>query len=140
MATFINVSPVVSESLSENDIKKLDCTTDTIDLYVIKNNIKKIDFIKCDVEGSELFVFQGGIESIKKYSPVIFTEMLRKWALKFNYHPNDIINLFKNIGYNCYYSSSGSLKPIDIVTEDTIPTNFFFLHPDVHANLISINL
>lgn len=136
-ATGASSSVNISE---ESDIKKLDCTTDTLDLYVTKNNIERIDFIKCDVEGSELFVFQGGIESIKKHSPVIFTEMLRKWAVKFNYHPNDIIYIFKNMGYNCYYSSSGSLKAIDNVTEDTIPTNFFFLHPDVHAKLISINL
>lgn len=135
-ATGASSSVNISE---ESDIKKLDCTTDTLDLYVTKNNIERIDFIKCDVEGSELFVFQGGIESIKKYSPVIFTEMLRKWAAKFNYHPNDIINLFKSVGYKCFYSSNGKLKAIDFILEDTIPTNFFFLQPEVHSDLILKN-
>ncbi len=135
-ATGASSSVNISE---ESDIKKLDCTTDTLDLYVTKNNIERIDFIKCDVEGSELFVFQGGIETIKKFSPVIFTEMLRKWSAKFNYHPNDIINLLKSMGYKCFYSSNAKLKEIDIILEDTIPTNFFFLHPKVHKDLIFKN-
>jgi FkbM family methyltransferase len=135
-ATGASSSVNISE---ENDIKKLECTTDTIDNFVTNNKIVKIDFIKCDVEGSELFVFQGGIESIKKYSPVIFTEMLRKWALKFNYHPNDIINLLKSMGYKCFYSSNGKLKEIDVILEDTIPTNFFFLHSVIHTDLILKN-
>jgi FkbM family methyltransferase len=135
-ATGASSSVNISE---EKDIKKLECTTDTIDNFVSNNKIEKIDFIKCDVEGSELFVFQGGIESIKKYSPVIFTEMLRKWALKFNYHPNDIINLLKSMGYKCFYSSNGKLKEIDVILEDTIPTNFFFLHSVIHTDLILKN-
>jgi hypothetical protein len=66
--------------------------------------------------------------------------MLRKWAAKFNYHPNDIIDLFKSIGYKCFYSSNGKLKGIDFISEDTIPTNFFFLQPNAHADLIMKNL
>lgn len=135
-ATGASSSVNISE---ENDIKKLDCVTDTIDYFVTNNRIEKIDFIKCDVEGSELFVFQGGMESIKRHSPIIFTEMLRKWAVKFNYHPNDIINLFKSIGYKCFYSSNSKLKAIDFILEDTIPTNFFFLQPEIHAELILKN-
>jgi FkbM family methyltransferase len=132
-ATGASSSVNISEEI---DIKKLECTTDTIDLFVKNNNINKIDFIKCDVEGSELFVYQGGIESIKKYSPIIFTEMLRKWAAKFNYHPNDIINLFSEIGYNCYKSMNKKLIKIDRIDDDTLETNFFFLKPDLHKDYI----
>lgn len=121
---------------NEEDIKKLDCRTTTIDLFVEKNNINKIDFIKCDVEGSEIFVYQGGLESIKKFTPVIFTEMLRKWAAKFNYHPNDIILLLKELGYNCYKSMNKKLVEIKSIDENTKETNFFFLHPDSHQDYI----
>ena len=133
-ATGASSSVNISEEI---DIKKLECTTDTIDLYVNKNDIKKIDFIKCDVEGSELFVFQGGLESIRKHTPIIFTEMLRKWAAKFDYHPNDIINYFKNLGYNCFITKNKKLSLIEFVNDNTIETNFFFMHPEKHKDYIN---
>ena len=34
-----------------------------------------------------MFVFEGGSKSIELYKPIIFTEMLRKWSEKFEYHP-----------------------------------------------------
>ena len=129
-----------SQNITENiNMTKLELEAETIDNFMITNSISKLDFIKCDVEGAEYFVFQGGLESIRKHIPIIFTEMLRKWAFKFNYHPNDIINLFKSVGYKCYYSCNGKLKAIEFILEDTIPTNFFFLHPHVHADLILKN-
>ena len=79
------------------------CHVDTLDNYFQEQKLDALDFIKCDVEGAELFMFQGGIKTIEKYKPIIFSEMLRKWAKKFNYHPNDIIHLLQNIGYNCYF-------------------------------------
>jgi len=30
------------------------------------------------VEGAELFVFQGATEALKKHTPIVFTELLRK--------------------------------------------------------------
>ncbi len=95
-----------------------------------------VDFIKCDVEGSELFVYQGGLETLKKYKPVVFSEMLRKWSAKFGYHPNDIIALFKNIGYQCYVITVDNyLKEITEVTEETVETNYFFLHGEKHGKI-----
>jgi hypothetical protein len=64
--------------------------------FVAKNNAK-VDFIKCDVEGAELFVYQGAKATLMQQKPIVFTEMLRKWAAKFDYHPNDIIALFDEL-------------------------------------------
>ncbi|CAN1492176.1 Methyltransferase FkbM [Flavobacteriaceae bacterium] len=126
-----------SVNITENDsMLKLECQTNTIDCFINEQNISKLDFIKCDVEGAELMVYKGGAVSINKYKPIVFTEMLRKWALKFGYHPNDIIEFFTKIGYACFVTSSGKLKLIEKVTDDTMETNFFFLHLIKHANKI----
>ena len=43
----------------------------TIDKFVKKNKIKKIDFIKIDTEGSEYFILKGGLKTIEKFKPII---------------------------------------------------------------------
>lgn len=108
----------------------------TLDEYAKKSNIKQLDFIKCDTEGSEFLVLQGGKECIEKYKPIIFSEMLRKWSAKFDYHPNDIIRFLKKIGYECYVIQGDKLKRIYEVSENTIQTNYFFLHQEKHRNII----
>jgi FkbM family methyltransferase len=87
------------------------------------------DIIKCDVEGAELLVFKGAAKTLETYKPVIQCEMLRKWAKRFNYHPNDIIKFLGEIGYNCYFLKEGSLQPFTEMTDETVETNFFFIHP-----------
>ena len=114
------------------------CKTETLDNYFKDSNLEKLDFIKCDVEGAELFVFKGGIQTILSHKPIVFTEMLRKWSAKFNYHPNEIIKLFTSIGYCCFYNNQGKLKKLNQIDENTVETNFFFLHVDKHADKISI--
>jgi FkbM family methyltransferase len=116
-----------------SDMKELTCEANTLDNFVKEKNISKLDFIKCDVEGAEFLVYKGGPETFAKHQPIIFTEMLRKWAAKFGYHPNDIIDYFKQFGYNCYTSHDGKLKPFGKVEESTMETNYFFLHPEKHA-------
>lgn len=112
------------------------CKVKKLDDFICENN-STIDFIKCDVEGAELFVYQGGFKSIQKHLPIIFTEMLRKWSAKFDYHPNDIIDLLKNLGYHCFVASKDRLREIPLIYENTIETNFFFLHSEKHADKIT---
>jgi FkbM family methyltransferase len=126
-----------SQNITENiNMTKLELEAETIDNFMSTNSISKLDFIKCDVEGAEYFVYQGGFETFKYHKPIVFTEMLRKWAAKFGYHPNDIINYFIQFGYNCFSANKGKLKIVDKVDDQTIETNFFFLNPDKHINEI----
>jgi FkbM family methyltransferase len=120
-----------------DDVIELKCEASTLDLYVSENNVSRIDFIKCDVEGAEYFVFKGGLHSLQRFKPIVFTEMLRKWAAKFDYHPNDIIKLFSDLNYSCFYSANGQMREITEVSDETIPTNYLFLHNDKHSEIIA---
>lgn len=87
-------------------------------------------FVKCDVEGGELLAFRGGLKTLARAKPIVMTEMLRKWAAGFGYHPNEIIDLFAGLGYRCFDSA---LRPFARMDEATTETNFFFLHPARHG-------
>lgn len=100
--------------------------------------LDRLDFIKCDVEGAELLVFKGAIETISRYKPVIFTEMLRKWSKKFGYHPNDIIYLLRGVGYECFTIDNDKLAPFGLVYEETVQTNYIFLHEEKHKSTINL--
>jgi hypothetical protein len=110
-----------------------------MDTFVKDEKITALDFLKCDVEGAEYFVFQGGIETIKKFRPMIFTEMLRKWSAKFNYHPNDIIQYLNAIGYSSFIIHDSRLKRFHLMDNNTLETNFIFLHNEKHAPQIKEN-
>ncbi|MFC2743623.1 MAG: FkbM family methyltransferase, partial [Selenomonas artemidis] len=69
--------------------------------------------------------------------PVVYTEMLRKHAARFDYHPNEIIAMFKEWGYCCCTSDGERLIPFEEMTEATVETNFFLLHEEKHQALLS---
>lgn len=118
-------------------VQSVTCTVKRLDDFVLEKGTN-IDFIKCDVEGAELLVFNGGIKAIGRDKPVIFAELLRKWAAKFNYHPNDVVNLLNGLGYRCFTVSNDKLREIYLIDEKTVETNFFFLHSEKHLNKIKL--
>ena len=124
-------------NLSDTEgVQSVKCIVKKLDGFTQENG-NRIDFIKCDVEGAELLVFRGGIESIKRDKPIIFAELLRKWAAKFNYHPNDVLTLLRDLGYCCFVVSDSKLAEISVIDDSTIETNFFFLHQQKHAKHIT---
>jgi FkbM family methyltransferase len=124
-------------NLSENNgAEKITCQVKKLDDFVRTNKLK-VDFIKCDVEGAELLVFQGGIETIKNQKPIVFAELLRKWSAKFNYHPNEVVKLFRNIDYRCFTAKSERLIEFFKMDDQTTETNFFFLHSKKHKSEIN---
>ena len=120
---------------NRSSIDRITCKLSTVDRFM-KGKRFPIDFIKCDVEGSELFVFMGAVETIKKCKPIIYTELLRKWAEKFGYHPNDVIKLLGGLGYFCFGFVGEKIKPIQQMGDDLQTTNFFFLHGEKHRMII----
>jgi len=135
-----SVSASLVNITESETIKEITCEVKRLDEFIHENPVK-IDFIKCDVEGSELLVYQRGLETIKRDKPIIFTKMLRKWSAKFNYHSNQIIDLMAEIGYYCFTVCGQKLSQFLIMDDTTVETNFFFFHRERHnqqiQNLIS---
>jgi FkbM family methyltransferase len=122
--------------LGSDTVDKIACRVRPLD-DVWRELGVRVDFIKCDVEGAELFVFRGGMQCITSDHPIILSEMLRKWSAKFGYHPNEIISLLEGIGYHCYEIAGPRLKRLVRMDEQTEPTNFVFLHSQEHSHLIN---
>lgn len=117
-----------------------ECAISTLDQVCKKERIQQLNLIKIDVEGGELFVLQGGIETLKRHRPFILCEMLRKWSKKFNYHPNDIIEFMKKLNYCCIALSRNSKNyVINEVTELTMETNYLF-YPEEESPKIAFAL
>lgn len=57
----------------------------SLDSFVEENNIKKIDFIKMDIEGAEVDALHGSEKTIKKYKP--------KLVIALYHRPEDIFNI-----------------------------------------------
>jgi len=138
LGMYYNSSLTGATSIKQNiDIcdELIQCQFKKMDDYVLENNVNKIDFIKIDIEGAELLALKGGLYSIQKFLPILFLELLRKWSANFNYHPNDVINLLKDLGYSCY-SVGKTLIKIDSITDETLATNFYFFHDSKHKEAL----
>ena len=96
-------------SIVNNKFKKSKVTSSiTIDKIVYSNQLKKLKFIKLDIEGAEFLAIKGGIKSIKKFKPVIYVEINNENSF------NLIINYMKKHKYNSYiFNNNGNLKKIN---------------------------
>ena len=98
-----------------------------LDDFLLKNYPnRKIDLIKVDVEGGEFGFIKGALTTISNHKPVLFLELLRKWAEPFGYHPEDVRLMLEELGYFCF-GISLEMPKIQKITEDTLQTNFLFV-------------
>lgn len=119
--------------------KEISCLTITLDEWCQNFSIMP-DFIKCDVEGAELLVFRGAEVVLAKNKPIIYTELLRKWSKGFEYHPNDLLRLLKSLDYICIGINGSSINILSKIDDETIETNFLFLHNVEHKEKIKMIL
>lgn len=110
------------EKLSEEKIK-----TKTFDEYVSEKNIKQVDFIKIDIEGSELNFLKGGKKMFEqKIPPVMMMEMALATTKPFGYLPDDLIKYISEHAEYDFYALdeiNKTINKIDGFKEDEIGAN-----------------
>lgn len=79
----IKMTGTGSSSILSEEGTEIECII--LDSFVTQNNIERIDFIKLDVEGVEINVLKGAVETIKKFKP--------KMAISVYHKPDDIITI-----------------------------------------------
>lgn len=76
----------------------------SVDSFIAETKIERLDFIKCDTEGNEINVLNGGINSIIRFKPTMYLEM--------NYRHPELLP-FYNMGYSAFhYSANKKIEKI----------------------------
>ncbi|MFK0093297.1 FkbM family methyltransferase [Pseudomonas sp. NPDC090592] len=119
---------------SRDSLQKISCPATTLDSFCAQHKLAP-HVIKCDVEGAELMVVEGGEAMLAQHKPIILIELLRKWAKQFGYHPNEVVQRLGSLGYQPYTLSNHGLRPCPGIDEQTLETNFVFLHGQKHRDI-----
>ena len=93
-------------------VKKETIELTSIDDFVKKNNIKKIDVIKVDTEGAEYLVFKGAEKTINIYKPILFFENNPSAQEGFKNNSNDLLKLIRSNNYRLYELENKKLVEI----------------------------
>lgn len=77
--------------------REIDCIT--LDSFVVSQNIKKVDFIKLDTQGSELLVLEGAQKLILRDHPIILMANNKTNMKQCNVNKKTLYNFLQKMGY-----------------------------------------
>jgi FkbM family methyltransferase len=82
----------------------------TVDEFARRTELKRLNFVKIDVEGMELEVLKGGLETWKQFQPVLFFETIREFETHLKKPVlQEIETMLKAIGYVLCKATGGRL-------------------------------
>lgn len=76
---------------------------------VFEHDLERIDFIKIDIEGSELFALRGMKKSLMKYKPEILLEVNEDCFLAAGYDSKEILTFLFELNYKPFKLYRGKL-------------------------------
>jgi len=65
-------------------------------------DLERLDFIKMDIEGAELYALKGMVNTLKRLRPVILTEICKFWLSGFNITAKQINDFICRLDYDIY--------------------------------------
>jgi glycosyltransferase involved in cell wall biosynthesis len=75
----------------------------------------RIDVMKIDIEGGELEMLQGAVETIRRWRPVIFIEVNAITSRAAGYDHREILRWLEGMGYRCErIGRRGKAKPVTV--------------------------
>lgn len=100
--------------------------TSTLDNYVKNNNIKDIDLMKIDTEGTENLILEKSSFVLSEMQPIIICETL------FNTIESELEEIMKSHGYEFYNHTEDGLKKVSSIQRkhDNRVRNCFFVPPE----------
>ena len=115
--------------------------TITLDSFCKNNDIKKIDYLKIDVEGAEIDVLQGATELLrKKYIYFIQFEISQKMLEGLNRNAQSTFDILNEHGYECHRISRNGDIGEKVTNSDSFYENYIaFPSLPIHFFTIVLN-
>lgn len=80
-----------------------------LDKFVEQEKISRIDLIKIDVEGYEIFTLKGAQQLIKKWNPILFVELVEVNQNQQGYTCLSLVEYIESMGYEVLDASTMKL-------------------------------
>ncbi len=128
------------KEIDENDFTLINIKKESLDNYVLKNGISKLDFIKIDVEGHEFQILKGAINTLKQFKPTLLIEIEQRHH---KFPISQIDDFLLELGYSKYFflKKENRILPgkefnaalhqgIDTFKTESYVNNFIFIPED----------
>lgn len=128
--------PVVNAGTTTIKVK-----TTTLDKFLRRKVIDRVDFIKMDVEGAELNVLKGAQELFTKTPrPVLLVELYDMRTAPWGYAAREVVQLLAKLGYRWYeIHLNGSVASVE-TDRDVYDANLVAIPPEREEDvLIRVN-
>jgi FkbM family methyltransferase len=85
----------------------------TLDSFVAANAISRLDFVKLDVDGHECAVFRGAMNTLRRFRPVIVTELSPYVLEEGGDSLETLLRQISDLGYRLYALDGETSLPLD---------------------------
>lgn len=85
---------------ADHPTERVACTT--LDEYVREHDIRRLDAIKIDTEGHELFVLKGGQRTLARFQPLLLLEVRGEMLAQIGSSREELFNWLASAGYVPY--------------------------------------
>ncbi|MFI4897443.1 MAG: FkbM family methyltransferase [Phycisphaerales bacterium JB059] len=112
------------------DVCRAVIDTVRLDDWASEQKLERLDLMKIAVEGAEPLVIEGGLETIARFRPAIYAELIRGLPERVGRSIEDVTGPLLAQGYRMHGASeSGRITPpLEAWSPDV--RDYLFLHPD----------
>lgn len=117
----------IGENNSKIIAKKIQVTT--LDSFIEKNSIPRVDLIKIDVETFELEVIEGFLQNLNKFQPTLLIEVLNEQIAA------GLSKFISNLNYEIYsICESKGVRKVDKITKSS-NLNYLICRPEISEKI-----
>jgi len=102
-----------------HDLPTIDVKVTTLDkLLADRKEIKRIDFVKVDIEGAEYSFLLGAERTMKAFKPIVMMEIEEHRLTKYNVTAENILTFMSDLGYKYLCVAEDSITEGNILPEE----------------------
>ena len=87
---------------------------ETLDCFLRRQELTRLDVIKIDVDGHEVPVLRGGFETLCRFRPILVMELAPYLHEETNNRFAELVELLKTSGYSLQNADNGKPVPLDV--------------------------
>lgn len=97
---------------NEAQVTVIKCRVTTLDEYAAEVGLKRLNFVKLDIEGAELPALRGGRKTLAQFQPILVFELCATWMTNFGLTAADVLAELTALGYRKFWTQRDTVARI----------------------------